>query len=453
MIKNWVVILIFGTMLIILPLNIIASIIFIPADQPTIQAGIDMAMEGDTVLVADGIYKGDGNRDIDFKGKAIAVMSEHGPESCLIDCEGSDEEKHRGFCFKNNEQETSIVRGFTIKNGYTFDGGGIFSSFSSPLILDCIFTKNFAHNGGGICCNNSNLKAVNCNVSENSALLYGGGIFICFDSAVVVANSLVSGNRAINGGAGIEIANSSSPIICNCTITQNRVRDGNGGGFHIYYTNAKIYNCILWENTPEEISLYGEQLPDITFSDIQNGYLGLGNIDSYPLFADDEYQNYRLSNNSPCIDTGTNQDALTFDLDGNPRPQGGCIDMGAYEYLGWPSITRSYIKMPSHTFKPGDIAYCVGYVWNAQDRVLDEYLFFAVLDVFGTYYCAPSFSDLDYYYLDCNPGITAVTIITPFTWPANVGSASGIVWYAALMNPEMTELASEIGIFDFSWSP
>jgi hypothetical protein len=69
------------------PCVVLAATIHVPADQPTIQAGIDAAVNGDTVLVADGTYTGVGNRDIDFKGKAITVKSENGPENCIIDCE------------------------------------------------------------------------------------------------------------------------------------------------------------------------------------------------------------------------------------------------------------------------------------------------------------------------------------------------------------------------------
>jgi hypothetical protein len=97
-----------------------AATIRVPADQPTIQAGIDAAAEGDTVLVADGTYTGDGNRDIDFTGKAIVVKSENGPENCVIDCQGSVDDPHRGFIFQNGEVHTSILQGFTITNGHVY---------------------------------------------------------------------------------------------------------------------------------------------------------------------------------------------------------------------------------------------------------------------------------------------------------------------------------------------
>jgi hypothetical protein len=92
-----------------------AKIIRVPYEKPNIQAGIDAAVDGDTVLVASGTYTGTGNRDIDFKGKAIVVMSESGPENTIIFCQ----RKGRGFYFNNNETLNSEVNVFIIARGYS----------------------------------------------------------------------------------------------------------------------------------------------------------------------------------------------------------------------------------------------------------------------------------------------------------------------------------------------
>ena len=83
--------------LILISTSAFGAVIKIPGDYSTIQAGIDAASDGDTVLVADGIYTGDGNRDIDFKGKAITVCSASGPDKCIIDCNDISSCGHIGF--------------------------------------------------------------------------------------------------------------------------------------------------------------------------------------------------------------------------------------------------------------------------------------------------------------------------------------------------------------------
>ena len=136
-----------------------AETIQVPSEQPTIQAGIDAAVDGDTVLVADGVYMGDGNRDIDFEGKAIVVISANGPVFTIINSEGSALDNHRGFYFHNNEDTNSVVSGFTITNGYSNflpGGAGILCELASPKIEDCLFKNNLSFIGSGICLRESN---------------------------------------------------------------------------------------------------------------------------------------------------------------------------------------------------------------------------------------------------------------------------------------------------------
>jgi hypothetical protein len=96
-----------------LPLPASSTTIHVPADQPTIQAGINAAIPGDTVLVAPGTYTGADNKELDFKGKAIVLRSEDGAGTTVIDCE----QQGRGFYFQAGEGPSSVVEGFTITNG------------------------------------------------------------------------------------------------------------------------------------------------------------------------------------------------------------------------------------------------------------------------------------------------------------------------------------------------
>ena len=116
--------------------------------------------------------------------------------------------------------------------------------------------------------------------------------------------------------------------IINCTIAGNAASEG--GGVHLespYYSSIK--NSILWDNLPEEL-FTGSQSPLVEYSDIKGGYTGVGNISEDPLFFGIE--NYHLTLGSPCINAGTNNGAPEIDYDGEYRPQGLVVDIGADEY-------------------------------------------------------------------------------------------------------------------------
>ncbi len=268
------------------------DIIHVPGDQPTIQAGINAAVDGDTVLVADGTWTGPGNKNLDFRGKAITVTSENGAEFTIIDCEGNG----RGFIFQSGEGEDSVVSGFTITNGYIdgMNGGGIDCwASSSPTITNCTISGNTANGGGGIACEGSSPTITNCTISGNTA--------------------------ARGGGGGIDCYYGSSPTITNCTISDNTARErSSGGGIRCEYTSPTITNCIIWDDSPDEIYVYDSN-PVVTYSDIQGGWEGEGNIDVVPLFVAPENGDYHLQAVSPCINAGTPIGAPPTDKDGNPR--------------------------------------------------------------------------------------------------------------------------------------
>jgi parallel beta-helix repeat protein len=349
----------------------IAATLHVPSQYPTIQAGIDAANNGDTILVADGIYTGAGDKNLTWNGdeKHLTVKSENGPENCIIDCENDG----RGFCFNESGQNNNdVIDGLTIRNGTGEYGGGIRCYYSSPTITNCIIRGNITNDfGGGIYCAYSSATITNCTISENIAEAGGGGIFclsspspiitnctinnnttsnygggiFCDYSPATIINSTISGNTASSLGGGIDFYNSSGSII-NCTITENTAGDY-GGGIFCSTSSSPTINSILWNDSASsgsEIALYSSSILNISYSNVEGGEAGAhveagctlnwgtGNINSDPLFVNVDNADYHLSSNSPCIDEGTNEEAPETDIDGQERPFNGTVDMGSDEY-------------------------------------------------------------------------------------------------------------------------
>lgn len=393
--------------------------IFVPEDYATIQQAINAASDYDAIIVADATYTGAGNRDINFMGKAITVRSANGPQNCIINCQGTKLDRHRGFYFHNREESNSVLDGFTIINGYAREGGGILCETSSPTIHNCIISSNQAKNyGGGIgCILFSNPNIHNCTIINNTAA-FGGGIYVYKNCIPTLSYCTVNNNSVSSGGGGISI-NDSDPFINHCTISGNNASYGGGiycsfsssllvsacnvsdntavslgGGICIYIVDyTTITNCLISGNeadtgggiwnaqndltlshctlaanaavngnalacdfygSPSSLEITNSILWNggveiwnndnstilITYSDVQGGWSGMGNIDADPNFVADD--DFHLMPESPCIDAGC--DAGVYeDMEGNLRPwdcpgvdNNGILpefDMGAYEFL------------------------------------------------------------------------------------------------------------------------
>jgi hypothetical protein len=249
---------------------IFAATINVPADQPTIQAGINAAATGDTVLVAPGTYF----ENINFMGKAITVVSSGGPKVTTID--GGNISSV--VTFSSGETTASVLRGFTVQHGNATtgvgEGGGISVEGSSPTITSNIITHNEACQGDGIgvgfgspiiknnvigknfdsTCGGiggggigvrgaSSAQVLHNTISNNSTGSFGGGIALWSGNAVLVQDNLISGNVANSNGGGISMFNdASSVIIVQNLISGNTSATGNG----IYWSNPPL---VLVNNT------------------------------------------------------------------------------------------------------------------------------------------------------------------------------------------------------------
>ncbi|UCD57846.1 MAG: hypothetical protein JSV16_01675, partial [Candidatus Hydrogenedentota bacterium] len=113
----------------------------------TIQAGINAAGEGDTVLVAPGTYRGAGNVNLQTWGKPMVVHAPEGPAVTVIDCE----EAGRGFAFWWYETPATVISGFTVTGAKTDTGGGaVLCGWASPRVRNCVLTDSEAGWGGGL---------------------------------------------------------------------------------------------------------------------------------------------------------------------------------------------------------------------------------------------------------------------------------------------------------------
>ena len=272
---------------------------------------------------------------------------------------------------------TSFTRCRFVRNTAWYGGGG---GVCSGLMqaTDCDFVENTAwyERGGGVTCGSGSLTGctfysnftgllggglftataltTRCTFTANSAILAGGAL-TCTGSPVLV-NCAFNGNMAYDkGGALCSYGTYANPAITNCTFIGNTGQNGGSVIFNTYSQGRPtLVNCILWHNGMQAI-LDGQTA--VSYSCVQGGFPGTGNINVDPLFVDADGEDdttgtadddLRLQPTSPCIDAGTNNapwlNGIITDLAGNPRfvdsaaiPDTGngiapIIDMGAYEW-------------------------------------------------------------------------------------------------------------------------
>jgi len=245
-----------------LSLPVEAAILNVPVDQPTIQAAINAAKKGDTILVAPGIYR----ENINFLGKAIVVKSSGGSKVTIID----GGRLGPVVTFNTNEGRKSILSGFTIQNGdgnYNagYDGGGVRIFYASPTVTANIITHNTAANGGaGIAVEFSSALVQGNTVTYNSQApgfsggVGGGGIFVGgAGAAQIVGNNIQNNSWMTSDGGGMTLFAAGTPTLRNNIIKWNTAGSQGGGIWIVNYSDALILQNLITNNTaPQGAGIY-----------------------------------------------------------------------------------------------------------------------------------------------------------------------------------------------------
>ena len=267
----------------------------------TIQAAIDAATGCDVIELGDGLFTGEGNRDLTFRGKILTVRSRSGdPAACVIDCQGSADDPRRGFTIDSYEGAGAVIEGITVKNGYAGgignqDGGAIHGGqMSMPTLINCAFV-------------------------DNSAVRKGGAVY-CRNSLSILEDCTFVGNESAEGGTICCDVGSFGLFVSGCTITGNEA-GSSGAGIHWdrYHSRLVVENTIIASSeSGEAIFCDGDGIPpEISCCDIHGNAGGdwvgcvadlqgvAGNFSADPRFCglapDTHMSRYELRADSPCL--------------------------------------------------------------------------------------------------------------------------------------------------------
>ena len=335
-----------------------------------IQDAIDAASDRDMVFVYDGTYYeninlkdgvqilGAGADVTTIDGGpdwgAVVYAIDVGPNTVLDGFTITNGWELLGGGIHMSSSSATVSNNVIVNNHADHVGGGIFIEGSSPILTNNVIISNTAIEGGGIGIVGSSPKLRNNTIANNRAEFDGGGIYT-WESSFTISNNTIIGNSADSCGGGICIYEHSAPLISNNLIIGNSAPNG-GAIFGEGDVSPKIINNNIYGNSVDgvhrgdDVSIFtitnniiwgnGDDLYGCTatYSDIEDGDPGEGNICIDPMFVDAAGSDFHLQASSPCIDAGTNEGAPSTDFDGNPRPIDGdgdgiaIVDMGAFEY-------------------------------------------------------------------------------------------------------------------------
>ncbi|MBD3237556.1 MAG: hypothetical protein GF330_12690 [Candidatus Eisenbacteria bacterium] len=254
---------------------------------PTIQSAIDAAAEGATIHLAEGVFTGEGNRDIDFGGRSVTVRSLSGdPATCAIDCQGSAETWHRGFVFDSDEGPASVLEGVTVRGGHYDIAGAVCIESCSPTLRNVVLADNSADFGGAVRARNGATPLFERVVFLRNSARLGAGAYCLGGSDATFRNCTFHDNAASHYGAGLRVHDHTNAILENTIIAFS----SRGEAVSCHLASYPVLSCC---------DLYGNAGGDWTGPIAEQ--LGVsGNISEDPLFCDAAAGDVGLQPGSPC---------------------------------------------------------------------------------------------------------------------------------------------------------
>ena len=314
-----------------------------------IQSAVNAGIDGDEVLVSNGIYSTGGAVTPGYTHtnrvavtNSIRLQSVNGQAVTII---RGQVDPYTGGSGTNAVRAVflgagSSLVGFTVTGGanvydpydvYAVCGGGIFSV--GATISNCIVEGNqSSYGGGGIYSQSGATVVEHCTIRGNQGGL-GGGVYMS-GSGELLRNCIVQNNHGGNGGG----VRTEGGLIASCTIVNNEA--DSGGGLYSYRPNdtvtvLTVYNSIIYGNTATISNNYliSTNRSSFFFNSCCTEPLppGSKNIAADPQFYGG--QDFHIRSTSPCFDAGTNEDWMTgsVDIDGDARIRGTNVDIGADE--------------------------------------------------------------------------------------------------------------------------
>lgn len=230
---------------------------------------------------------------------------------------------------------TTVRRCVIVANTTPGRGGGVAPYYAGGIVSNCTIAENWAgaaDGAGGIHLGAAGWQFVNCSIVSNFGGT-GGGAFLNANSEL--RNCLVWTNKAKSSG-GIHVQGNSA-LLQNCTIVANVSTNANGGGIMSWVSTVTLTNCIVYGNFSKTTSMsnWSNSATNMAYSCTVplTGINGAGNTNADPKFVDAANGNFQLKKESPCKNTGLQQDWMStaLDLAAKPRVSGDSVDMGAYE--------------------------------------------------------------------------------------------------------------------------